>query len=160
MNRLGPGGAGFGKGAVSAAPVGGVDGRRMDDPQDRSAGVNEGDVDGKFPPLADELLGAVQGIDQPERRTRDIGDIAGGNRFFGDDGEVVGDLFPDGLGNEVFGQPVGLGDGRGIRFLVDLEIAVVDFHDFPSGAQRDIAHLVHGLEVDVENHVQSPLFAD
>ncbi len=59
----------------------------VDQPKNRLFGVHKGDIDGKLAVLLEELLGAVERIDE-EEAVLDIGDIAGGERLFGDDRDI------------------------------------------------------------------------
>ena len=69
-----------------------VDGRRIDRAQYRHTVFDQGDIDGEFAIAADKFLGAVERIDQPEASARDIGNVACGNGFFGDDRYVWSQL--------------------------------------------------------------------
>ena len=64
----------------------------MDDAEARPAALDQRDVDGELALVLDELLGAVERIDQPERAAVDRRDLPGRDFLLGDDGITVGDL--------------------------------------------------------------------
>jgi hypothetical protein len=96
--------------------------------QDRRAVLDQGDVDGELAVALDELLGAVQRIDQPVAppgAAGGIGDVAAFLGQAGDVGRQSGQAVFDDL---VRGQ-VGGGQGTVVVFVRDVECATVDRQD-------------------------------
>ena len=83
----------------------------------RSAGIEQGQVDGKFAAALDKLAGAVQGIEHPQLRP--LAALPQGLRiaFFGEQGQVRRQAAQTRLDNPVRGQ-IGLGKRRVIGFFV------------------------------------------
>ena len=54
--------------------------------------LDQADIDGELAVPGDEFLGAVERVDQPERRIADVGDLARGHRLLGHDRDRWGQL--------------------------------------------------------------------
>ena len=113
----------------------------MNDAEDGPAGVDDGDIDGEFSVALDKFLGSVERIDEPERGVADVRRVAGGECFLADDRVLVGDAHLDGALDQFLGRLVGFRHRRGIGFFLNLEIGLVDFHDFLAGPSGDVANL-------------------
>ena len=57
-------------------------------PENRLAIHDQSNIDGKFAIALDELLGTIQGIDQPKRPLPDIGNMPRRYAFLGHHGDV------------------------------------------------------------------------
>ena len=108
--------------------------RRVDDTNDRYARPNERDIDGEVAALVDEFLGAVERVDQKERVAHLAGRRALARLFLGHDGNVR-ERAAQALEDDPLGVPVGGGDRRGVRFLLDAEVTGIDHHHGAAGRQ-------------------------
>ena len=129
------------RGVRGIAEVRDSDGGGVDDAQHRLARSDQCDIDGELAIAADELLGTVQGVDEPEAATADLGQPPGGYALLGDDGDARRQGFQR-LDDEPLGGLVGFGDRRGIRLRTYREIATVDAHDHLARPLGDAANLV------------------
>ena len=85
------------------------------------------------PLLLDELLGAVEGVDQPEGRLIHRRDPAGCDLLLGDDRDVRGQL-AQAVENQRLGRLVGGGHRRGVGLGPDLDLTPVVLHQHHAGA--------------------------
>jgi hypothetical protein len=101
----------------------------------RPAIFDERDVDGELAVAADEFLGAVERIDEPEAAP-DLGHVAGGDRFLGHHGDV-GRQRLQGRDDDGLGALVGLGHRRGVLLAAHGEVGRIDLEHHVAGTARD-----------------------
>ena len=101
--------------------------RRVDDAHHRAAVLDDRDVDRELAVLRDELLGAVERIDECEPAAV-FGHVSAGHRFFGDHLKVRLGL-GEPLQDDRFGKAVRLRQKGRIQLCLDREIGAVDAHD-------------------------------
>ncbi len=125
-----------------------------DDAEDGLAFVEEADADGEVSELADEVVGAVDGVDDPDAAVG-VGGVEGDFEaclaFFADDA-VGGESAAQGGDDEALAGAVGVGDGLGLCGGVGLgetfDFAVVVENDFARAA----GEIDGELEVVLEGH--------
>ncbi len=115
-----------------AAVIRGTPHRHVNYAEDRLVVLDERDVDRELAIAIDELLGAVEGIDEPVRipaaallETRE-------SRFLRQDGQIGGQLLQS-RDNEVMRRHVRPGDRRFIVLCLYIEIGRVNFEDRLAG---------------------------
>ncbi|KDX38553.1 hypothetical protein AC96_5203 [Escherichia coli 2-156-04_S4_C2] len=113
-----------------AAGVQTPQGGRQHHPQAWAPLLDQGDVDGELAIAADEFLGAVQGIDQPETRGR-RGQSAPACGLFGN-GRHLGKALRQGFEDRRFGRFVGKGDRRSVILAANLEVGRIDLQNHRS----------------------------
>ena len=91
---------------------------------------DQGDVDGEVGALLDELLGAVERVDQEEARAQRRVPVASG--LLGDDWNVGGERL-ERWQNDGFGVPIGGGHGRRVALELDRFVLAVMRHDGGAG---------------------------
>ncbi len=128
----------------------------MDDAQQRPAVLDQRDVDGELALALDELLGAVEGVDQPERPAGNLGNVAGVHRLLGDDRILLANFPADRLQDQLFRPLIGLGHRRGVALARNVEVGGVDLEDRPARAFGDIADGVHHCLLDLDAHLLLP----
>ena len=60
----------------------------MYDPANRTAVLDQGDIDGEFAVLLDKLMRAVERVDEPKSAAADIRRMTGGEGLFRDDRDI------------------------------------------------------------------------
>ena len=110
----------------------------------RRVSTDERDVDGEIPAPMDELLGAVEGIDQEELLAHPRNG-AGGGRLFRDHGHGGGEPRQP-LENDLLRGMVGRGDRRLVRLVADREAGAVDLEGRPprrhGGGEQGLDQLI------------------
>ncbi len=109
----------------------------MDHAEHRLAALDQRDIDGELAVAADEFLGAVERVDEPEEIRRRTGQAVGLALLLGDDrdaGRGGGERGED----DRLGALIGKRHRRGIRLAADREIAGIDLHDRIAGAPRRV----------------------
>ena len=109
----------------------------VDDAELGPAVDREADHHGELAVLRDELLGAVERIDQPEGPTIERGLAAGCHLFFRDDGDAGRELTQAGQDDGLC-RMVGVGDGTLVGLVTHAEIAGIDAHDFDGRCFGDL----------------------
>jgi hypothetical protein len=127
----------------------------VDHAGDRLAFLDQRDVDRELAVARNELLGAVERIDQPEAAARNLRQRARRGRLLGDHRDLRGEL-GERLEDKVLGRLVGLGDRRGVLLVAHFDLLALDVvaEDHLAGALGDqaqdrqqvlcFAWLVHG----------------
>ncbi len=107
-----------------------IEGRRVDYSEHWSPILDESDVDGEFAVAGDELLGAVDRIDEKEASlaASSVGDFV----LFRDDW-YVGRKLAERLDYHPFGGDIGLSHRRTVGLPAARKIARVDFENDASG---------------------------
>ena len=122
---------------VVTAPEHAVNGGCKYDTSCGLAVFDQGNVDGEFAVVAQELFCSIQGVDEKKRPGADIGQSACGGALFGDDG-YRGFQFAQVAKNQFLCCFVGGCDGRIVRFLAGGGVCGVMLHDHAAGFARDI----------------------
>ncbi len=108
-------------GAWTVAGIGHVPDRDMDDAEDRDAVLDEADIDGELAVAVDELLGAVERVDEPEEGRRRNRQAVRRRMLLGDDRDVRRRR-GESLEDQRLGMLVGKGHRRGVVLAADGEI--------------------------------------
>ena len=125
--------------------------RRADHAQYRAVLADQGDIHGKFTVALDELLGAIQRVDQPELVPAAALLEGYRGRFLGPDRNIGRQLVQLGE-DELVGRAVGRSQRRTVVLGLDGEVfPLVDFHDGVAGRAGDTQHVVEQLR-DVCSH--------
>ena len=112
--------------------------RRVNHAANRHAVFHQRDIHREIPPALDELLGAVQRIDEPEQRP-DLGRLSCRNGLLGHDGHGGRQVLQR-LDDEGLGALIGLGDRRLIILAADREVGGVHLQDDVARSTHDALH--------------------
>ena len=121
---------------AASPPPGLPERRRQYHAKDRLAPFDQGNVDGELALPVNELLGAIQRIDQPERPRIDIRDMAGSDPLLRDH-RYLGRQLRQARQDYGFGCLVRSGNGRSVRLRAHRHIALVVLEDHHAGAVRE-----------------------
>ncbi len=113
--------------------------RRQNHPQGRVTVFDQGNVHGEFAVAVDELLGAVQGVDQP-KSLRHGRYAAGGRRLLGNHGNGGREL-RERRKNDRLGPLICRGDRRGIGLVSHFKICRIDLENGLPCRPRHRQHL-------------------
>ncbi len=94
---------------------------------------HQSNVDGEFTVTADELLGAVQGVDEKKGRAFDLRHAPFGHALLCNHRNLGRDLGQR-LEDQLLGTLVGLRDRSRVALGADVEAGTVDGEDFSPGA--------------------------
>jgi hypothetical protein len=115
--------------------------RHVHHAQHRAVAINERDIDGEFAVAVDEFLGAVERIDQPETRPGRARTVIQLRGFLGQYRNVGRELV-QARDDHIVRGAVGLGQGRAVVLLGDLETALVDIENPAPGGDGDGARFI------------------
>ncbi len=135
------------------AAIGLVERRQMHDAEHRHAAFDQRDVDGELAVARDELLGAVERIDQPEALRR-LGGQALGLRLLLGDHRNVGRQAAQGGQDHRLRRQVGLGHRRLVGLALGGEVGGIDLEDLGAGVARDLGQLLGQLR---QGHCHLPM---
>ena len=107
--------------------------RRQHHAEHRLARLDQGDVDRELAVFAQELLGAIERVDQPERAVGDLRHVACGDRLLRDHRNLGSQLGEPGEDHRLGGL-VGGGHRRGVGLGAHRHVAVVVLEDHRAGA--------------------------
>ena len=123
-------------GAGRAPGIGKAERRSEHHAGDRDAVLDERDVDRELAVAADELLGAVERIDEQEG-VPDLRSPCGGHFLLGDDRNVR-HRRREGFHDGVLGAEIGFADRRIVDFVGDGKVGPVDLHDDARSRERGV----------------------
>ena len=114
----------------------------MDNAHGRASLLDKGDIDGEVPALVDKLLGAVEGVHQPEHAAGKIGHAPGSLAFLCKDRDVrrqIGKALED----DCFCGLIRFRHRGAVRLHFKIEILIIDGEDLVPRFAGDFYNSLH-----------------